>query len=236
MRRRIWCCASQGRHKCRPGTPDPQHICSRSGRTGTGPARGRRIHCHMRSGRGCTLRRTHRSRRRFYDLGARPTRSVGEVTLRLFSSASLLGVLFCSACGRTPLIEDGLAPSSADGSGSGASAVGTSDDAADRSTTQSCGGTLCSGVCTDRRPTPVTAADARRPVRRARFARQAPLNRSVALGACAVHALRPHHRRTKRVVLIISAICILGAGLRPRQRAVARRAPTRRAPAASPRA
>ena len=94
----------------------------------------------------------------------RACRLAREATVRLFNSACLLGVLFCSACGRTSLIDDGLGPSFAEGSGSVASGSGTSTtspaasvasgtsvgaDASHTPSLDACGGAVCSGVCTD---------------------------------------------------------------------------------------
>jgi hypothetical protein len=86
-------------------------------------------------------------------LGPR-ARPVGEVTLRLFNSAFLLGVLFCSACGGRATQAEHVSASG--GSGTGPSPVGTGAsgatggaDASDASSAESCGGTVCNGVCTD---------------------------------------------------------------------------------------
>jgi hypothetical protein len=62
----------------------------------------------------------------------------GEVSLRLFNSAFLLGLglAFCSACGgRATQAEHVSATQDA--------------DASEASAAESCGGTWCSGVCTD---------------------------------------------------------------------------------------
>jgi Stigma-specific protein, Stig1 len=78
----------------------------------------------------------------------------GEVSLRLFNSAFLLGLglAFCSACG-------GRATQAEHVSASGASAAAAAQDqtsettqdadASEASAAESCGGTVCSGVCTD---------------------------------------------------------------------------------------